>query len=264
MSEAERCLGSVRTSGEGWVDVWCRGEAPELGALALHPPAGSAVGLHWHGGWTLRGPLDGAAASLHLDFAAPTLRQRLLDTRSGQSPLAKAFGKLQRGVLWDLTAGLGRDSLSLAARGFEVRAVERDPVVHLLLCDARRRLAEQPMAWAAAVAERVEPVWAEAASWLVRQEQAPAAVLLDPMFAEEGRKSRVKKDLALLHQLVPSRAGDGAALAEVLGGWLAAREAETVVVVKRASGAPPLWARPSHSVASGGAARFDVHRGPWR
>lgn len=266
MNVLQRCVGSVRSSGGVEVNLWVDGPDPDLRELVVGPPSGGVLRLvRADGAWTLVGEIDGAEARLQLDFGAPLLRQRLLDTRAGHSPLARAFGKRHDGVLWDLTAGLGRDAFALAARGFQVEAVERDPVVHLLLADARRRLAALDVPWAAPVAGRVRTWCAEAETWIGTRRETPAAVLLDPMFSVEGRKSRVKKDLALLQQIVPSVMDDGVRLAEALQAWLAGRSdaAGTVVVVKRATQVAPLWPKPERSVSSGGASRFDVHRWPW-
>ena len=42
--------------------------------------------------------------------------------------------------IWDMTAGLGKDSILLALAGAHVTLMERDPIVSTLLSDAMRRL----------------------------------------------------------------------------------------------------------------------------
>jgi 16S rRNA (guanine1516-N2)-methyltransferase len=207
-------------------------------------------------------PLATGRARLHLDATHPKVRRRLLDARQGHSNLGRALGKLRGGVAWDLTAGLGRDALSLAARGFEVLAVERDPIVFTLLEDVVDRLARHHEPWGAELSSRVGVWHGEASAFLAQATSVPDVVLLDPMFSEKTRRGQVKKDLAILQHLLGAQPGATEGLVQTLTSWLADLPEPPMVLVKRAKGAPSLWPRVDRKVGSG-AVRFDVHRGPW-
>lgn len=120
----------------------------------------------------------------------------------------------------DGTAGLGEDSFLLAAAGFQVTLIERDPVIYALLADGIRRAraagqdpeaAEDPAGREA----REEEALAEAAGRmtavegdsiqimrsLAGREDRPDVILLDPMFPERKKSGLVKKKFQLIHQL---------------------------------------------------------------
>lgn len=105
----------------------------------------------------------------------------------------------QAPLLVDATAGMGEDSLLLAAAGFRVLLFERDPVIAALLKDAVERA-------------RLIPELCEAASRMTVREGnsidvLPAlgeeidVILLDPMFPEREKTALVKKKFQLIHHL---------------------------------------------------------------
>lgn len=150
----------------------------------------------------------------------------------------------------DATAGLGEDSLLLAAAGYEVLLVERDPVIAALLADCLRRArADERLA---AVAGRMHLQPGEATLVLGQLPQAPHLVYLDPMFPAKGKAALTKKKLQLFQRLEPPCAQEE----ELLAAALAAGPRR--VVVKRPLKAPALAGRkPSHSV-EGKTIRYDV------
>ena len=150
----------------------------------------------------------------------------------------------------DATAGLGEDSLLLAAAGYEVLLVERDPVISALLavCQRRARADER----LAAMAGRMHLQPGEATLVLGQLPQAPHLVYLDPMFPAKGKAALTKKKLQLFQRLEPPCAQEE----ELLAAALAAGPRR--VVVKRPLKAPALAGRkPSHSV-EGKTIRYDV------
>lgn len=109
----------------------------------------------------------------------------------------------------DATAGLGEDSLLLAAAGFQVTLFERNPVIAQLLADALERAKENPEL-APIVArmtlrneDSIEALNALALS-LDRSEPdvvQPDVILLDPMFPERQKSALVKKKLQMIQKL---------------------------------------------------------------
>lgn len=109
----------------------------------------------------------------------------------------------------DATAGLGEDSLLLAAAGFHVTLFERNPVIAQLLADALERAKEIPEL--APIVTRmtlrnedsVEALNALALA-LNRSEPdvvSPDVILLDPMFPERQKSALVKKKLQMIQKL---------------------------------------------------------------
>ena len=146
----------------------------------------------------------------------------------------------------DATAGLGEDSLLLAAAGYEVLLVERDPVIAALLADCLRRArADERLA---AMAGRMHLQPGEATLVLGQLPQAPHLVYLDPMFPAKGKAALTQKKLQLFQRLAPPGAQEEELLAA----------GPRRVVVKRPLKAPALAGRkPSHSV-EGKTIRYDV------
>lgn len=150
----------------------------------------------------------------------------------------------------DATAGLGEDSLLLAAAGFEVLLCEENPVICALLRDALERASAVPEL--AAVTARMRVREGDSIQLLGQLETPPDIVYLDPMFPERRKSAAVKKKFQLLHLLERPCENQE----ELLRAALAARPRK--VVIKRPVKGPYLAdVKPSHSL-SGKAVRFDV------
>ena len=194
--------------------------------------------------------LVGNGMVLRADFMR--LLPRLRPDRLGRELLVRAARV--RGVaspaVVDATAGLGEDSLLLAAAGFSVTMFEKDPVIASLLRDALERASNEPQL--TKVVLRMRLVEGDSVVGLRELGFAPDVVFLDPMFPERTKSAAVKKKFQLLHLL--ERPCDNER--ELLEAALAARPRK--VVVKRPPKGPALaGARPSHSLA-GKAVRYDV------
>lgn len=177
---------------------------------------------------------------------------RLRPDRLGRELLVKAVRV--RGVegirVFDATAGLGEDSLLLAAAGFSVTMCEGDPVIAALLADGLRRAADDPEL--SGIVERMSLVEGDSIEILPSLTESPDVVYLDPMFPARTKSAAVKKKFQLLHRL-ESPCADEASLMDAA---LAAHPRK--IVVKRPIKAPVLaGVRPSHSI-SGKAVRYDV------
>ena len=206
-------------------------------------------------GLELRRDADGLALAgggmvLRADFSA--LLPRLRPDRLGRELLVRAarVRGVEAPTAVDATAGLGEDSLLLAAAGFTVTMFEKDPVIAALLRDALERAAANPEL--APVAARMTLVEGDSVAGLRDLGFSPDVVFLDPMFPERTKSAAVKKKFQLLHHL--ERPCDNEA--ELLGAALAARPRK--VVIKRPPKGPLLaGAKPSYQVA-GKAVRYDV------
>lgn len=150
----------------------------------------------------------------------------------------------------DATAGLGEDSLMLAAAGFEVTLMESNPVIFALLDDALGRAALLPEL--AGPVARMHAVEGDSIEALPKLGFSPDVVYLDPMFPERHKSAAVKKKFQLLHKLEHPCDDPEGLLAAARGAH------PRKVVVKRPAKGPALaGAKPSHSLA-GKAIRYDV------
>ena len=220
--------------------------------------AGTLTEATHKGGVELRRDADGLALvgdGMVLRADLTRLMPRLRPDRLGRELLVRAarVRGVEAPVAVDATAGLGEDSLLLAAAGFSVIMYEKDPVIAALLQDALGRAAVVPEL--APIAARMEFVEGDSIAGLrelAASGPAPDVVFLDPMFPERTKSAAVKKKFQLLHHLERPCENE----AELLEAALAARPRK--VVIKRPPKGPLLaGARPSHQL-SGKAVRYDV------
>lgn len=179
-------------------------------------------------------------------------------------------------VVFDLTAGLGQDSLILAMNGAsQVHMVERDPIVVSLLQDALRRT--NLLSGLQGIDERAERAQELSTKLflhygdskdIINQLEIPDIVYLDPMFPPRTKSAKVKKGMALLHSLLDTQSTDRLNEEERLEEEVALlaesiKVAKSKVVVKRPSKALPLGGDLSSFRASyaieGSTNRWDVY-----
>lgn len=154
----------------------------------------------------------------------------------------------------DATAGLGEDSILLAAAGFRVRLYERNPVVYELLRDALERAARYPEL--AEIVGRMEAFHADSVKAMGELEQPPSVILLDPMFPARQKSALVKKKLQMIQKLEQPCDDE----ARMLLTAMAAKPQK--LIVKRPPKGPWLAdVKPDHSI-EGKAVRFDYFVSP--
>lgn len=155
----------------------------------------------------------------------------------------------------DATAGLGEDSLILAAAGFHVTLFERNPVIHELLSDALKRAAEIPEL--AEIVARMDLHYGDSEEAMKKLETPPDVILLDPMFPERQKSALVKKKLQVIQKLEIPCADE----VEMILTAMAARPRK--LIVKRPPKGPYLAGlKPDFSI-EGKAVRFDGFVSPY-
>ncbi len=102
-------------------------------------------------------------------------------------------------VAVDATAGMGEDSLLLAAAGYQVFLYELNPVIAALLKDSLRRASSVPELKEAV--SRMHVREGDSIEGLSRLDTAPDLILLDPMFPERKKSGLIKKKFQLLQKL---------------------------------------------------------------
>lgn len=157
----------------------------------------------------------------------------------------------ERPLAVDATAGLGEDSILLAAAGFSVMLFERDPIIAALLRDALRRAAESDETVIREAAARMRLFEEDSLKALPRLAERPDIVVLDPMFPERQKSALVKKKFQLLHK-IERPCADGA---EMLEAALAASPRK--ILIKRPLKGPYLADRKPDYSLRGKAVRYD-------
>lgn len=194
--------------------------------------------------------LVGDGMELRGDFSRmlPRLRQGRLQ----QELLVKAarIKGVEAPTAVDCTAGLGEDSLLLAAAGFVVTLFERDQTIAALLADALERAAADPRL--AEAIGRMTLVADDSIAGLATLPEPPDVVYLDPMFPARTKSAAVKKKFQLLHHLEQPCEEEETLVAAAL-----AAQPRKVVIKRPAKGALLAGMKPSYSVA-GKAVRYDV------
>lgn len=234
----QRIRGLLET---GWL------QAPGRTAAACPQLIASAQGL--------RLELPGSSIPpLALDFSHPRQVFRLQRAGQAQEDLLRALGKPGTGkLILDASAGLGRDSLVLAASGCRVLSYERHPVLALMLDDALHRAAEDPRL--TALIGRIQLVAGDASTIAPVPTQSIAGVLFDPMFPERGKAAAVKQNMSLLQRFLGAASDlDAAETLQHLRYLTRGR-----IVVKRPRHAPALGLTPVSGSINGRSIRFDIY-----
>ena len=149
----------------------------------------------------------------------------------------------------DATAGLGEDSILLAAAGFSVRLYEYDPAIAALLRDGLQRAARVPEL--AETVSRMELFEADSITALPALPQPPEVVLLDPMFPQRQKSALVKKKFQLLQRLEQPCENGAALLAAAM-----AAGPKKIVVKRPLKGEYLAGQKPDYSL-EGKAIRYD-------
>jgi len=99
----------------------------------------------------------------------------------------------------DATAGMGEDSLLLAAAGFKVKMFEYDPIISALLEDSLKRAASHPEL--SHIVANMELIPGSSIDGMSTLPDTIDVVYLDPMFPERNKSGLIKKKFQLLQQL---------------------------------------------------------------
>lgn len=193
--------------------------------------------------------LEGDGMRLRASF--DDMKRRLFHGKLNGELLVRAarLKGIEEPTLVDATAGLGQDSLLLAAAGFSVALIECNPVIAAMLVDAIERARRDPEL--ADAAGRMRVIEGNSLKVLRDLSMPPDVVYLDPMFPGRSKSAAVKKKFQLLHRLeMPCE--DEMALLE------AARAAHPrKIVIKRPVKGPHLAGVKPDYTLRGKAVRYD-------
>ena len=195
------------------------------------------------------------STSMTIDFSYGGRSHHRFHTGFSKQPLVRAVGPLSsHKTVLDATAGLGRDAFFLASIGYGVTAVERAPILAVMIEDALARAHAQADHRLAETLHRLTFVSGDARTVLASLADAdrPDVVYLDPMYPPRRKSASPKKELRMCRAL----AGDDEDAASLFEQAMVS--ARCRVVVKRHPHAPKLAPNPSHQIRSK-MLRFDVY-----
>ena len=193
--------------------------------------------------------LTAGKLALRGDFTGLLPRLKKSNLQSEFLVKASKIKGIEHPVIIDATAGMGEDSMILAAAGFEVYLFEYDPVIAALLKDALDRAMEIPELKEAA--GRMHFTEGNSIDNMSKLEIAPDVVLLDPMFPARQKSALVKRKFQLLQKLEKPCSDEN----ELLEAALNVKPGR--IVIKRPLKGPFLGGmKPSYSL-TGKAIRYD-------
>ncbi len=141
---------------------------------------------------------------VYVDFCNPSFKYRLSKGGGRKQALARAIGLKHNAapLVFDATAGLGRDSFVMAALGCQVIMCERSPIIHALLKDGLRRATQDDDL--KIICQRLSLYNGRSQDILAEicQRQTPDAIYLDPMFPHRLKSALVKKEMRVLRAVV--------------------------------------------------------------
>lgn len=190
-------------------------------------------------GMVLRGDFERLLPRLRQDRVQAELLIKAARTKGVEHP-----------SVLDATAGLGEDSLLLAAAGFEVTMCESDSTIAALLKDTLERARHSERL--APIVEHMSLIEADSIEIMGALTQAPDVVYLDPMFPERTKSAAVKKKFQLLHYLEAPCANADELLRAAL-----ATGAKKIVIKRPVKGELLAGKKPSYQV-KGKTIRYDV------
>ena len=196
---------------------------------------------------------------LTVNFSSYDILHRISE-KTAKLPLIKAIeGKRKNNKesqplnIIDATAGLGSDSFCIAARGHQVMAIERSPVIYSLLKDGLNRAALNPSL--RDISQRITLIYGEA-NMIISKCKKPDIIYLDPMFPEKNKSAKVKKNMQILQTLLMDEIN-------VINNdklfTIANKAAKQKVIVKRPKQSPLLSTTPPSSQLIGKSNRFDIY-----
>ena len=168
-----------------------------------------------------------------------------------QGALAQALGRKTKTIV-DATTGWGQDSLHIFRMGYDLRCIERSPVMIELLGDGFKRLSQ--LDWVKNLSLHLpELIYGNASELLLNLNQKPEVIYIDPMFPPKRKKSALaKKSMTVLRDLLGNDEDKEQLFASAFD------TATKKVVVKSPDYAAPLAGKPSESF-SGKLLRYDVY-----
>ena len=191
---------------------------------------------------------------LCFDFLSDKLIYRISHGGKHKENVARAVTSgLSHPVVFDETAGMGRDSFILQCAGCSVYMFERNPVIWLLLRDALTRAASSP--FFKDLPNGLPSLMPCGEACRYQGDIVPDVIYYDPMFPDRKKSALVKKEMRIFKALIGADEDIESTLLALI------RMAKHKVILKRPQTAAPISFQDVKPIGSveGGACRFDIY-----
>ena len=190
---------------------------------------------------------------LFIDFNDSEIQNRI-DPKTKKCSVVQAVeGRLKEKLnILDTTAGLGRDCFTLASRGHNITAIEKDPYIYFLLVDALYRAKQLDNL--VDIANRITLLNIDSNDYILQATQQFDCIYVDPMFPPRRKSAKVKQGMQILHEIAfNDEASNSTLLANII------KSKKKKAVVKRPVNAEFLCNRKPSSQLKGKTNRFDIY-----
>lgn len=196
-------------------------------------------------------------SSFSVDILNDEILWRLRHSGKSSEPVCKAvIGKLDNPIVFDATAGLGRESLILQNSGANVYMFERNPIIYLmLLASLHNSKSSQKLDLLKNSLPTLSP-YGSVIDVKAKNELPciPDVIYYDPMFPQRKKSALVKREMRIFHELVGFDEDTVETANELL------KICKHHLVVKRPSNEMPLELNIKRSsYIDGKACRFDCY-----
>lgn len=191
---------------------------------------------------------------LCFDFLSDKLIYRISHGGKHKENVARAVTSgLSHPVVFDATAGMGRDSFILQCAGCSVYMFERNPVIWLLLRDALTRAASSSIF--KDLPNGLPSLMPCGEACCYQGDVVPDVIYYDPMFPDRKKSALVKKEMRIFKALIGADEDIESTLLALI------RMAKHKVILKRPQTAAPISFQDVKPIGSveGGACRFDIY-----
>ena len=192
----------------------------------------------------------------NIDFSSNKLLIRKNQTGL-KSELAKAIGikKDFKPHVLDTTAGLGRDSFLIASLGCNIKMIERNPIIFILLNNAieNAKLNSE----ISDIFQKMTLINENSIDFLKNNKNFFDVIYIDPMFPKSNKTRLVKKEMQLFREI----AGDDLDSSELLNEALNSKVKR--IVVKRMLNSPYINNLKPNFEIKGTTVRFDIYLNPF-
>jgi 16S rRNA (guanine1516-N2)-methyltransferase len=191
--------------------------------------------------------IDSEGRKLSIDFLSNLQNYSKKKGTIKTELISRAMGAGRSGTsILDLSAGLGIDAIFLSQLGYEVTALERNPLLYLALNTAQQELpADQK--------EKIKFEFASAKSFLENCEKVFDVIYFDPMFPEKKKSALPRQEMVIFRNLIGSDDDANSVIQTAINLKKAKR-----IVVKRPIKAPLLFEKPQGQI-EGKLIRFDIY-----
>lgn len=192
--------------------------------------------------------IDSENRKLRIDFENDTENYSKHKSSIASEPLSRALGAGKKGLrVLDLSAGMAVDAVFLAQLGYQVTAIERNPLLYLANSNALKNCS---LEWK----KNLQFIHSEALHFLKTTNLDLDVCYFDPMFPQKKKSALPKQEMVLFKNLV----GSDLDAADVLQFAIDSKKFNRCVV-KRPLSAEPLV--PASGAIEGKIIRYDIYGG---